>query len=108
MRLTQLLQALRFVRKTESVCHSIMLPQNTRDWTWPDLLTELRSHGINIDYEQYPYSGQPGPRCGGAIIAYFSDHSPSRIARRFNLSDPDAAKMLSILKQLDKRCKHVC
>ena len=85
-----------------------MLPQNTRDWTWPDLLTELRNHGINIDYEQYPYSGQPGPRCGGHIIAHFSLDTAEDLAEEFNLSDPDAAKMLSILKQLDKRCKHVC
>ena len=82
-----------------------MRAQNTREWSWPDLLNELKSYGILIKPEAYPWDGPPDECSGGSVINLFSIRNARRIAETFDISYSDAEKMLTILKQLDKRCK---
>ena len=82
-----------------------MRPQNTRDWSWQDLISELKCNNIVIDPATYPWEGEPNAGAGGDIIIFFSEDEPEDLVDTFNVSYSDAVKMLEILKELDERCK---
>ena len=63
-----------------------MRAQNTANWSWPDLLNELKCHGIIIKPESYPWDGPPDEQSGGDIIILYSIRDAETIAERFDIS----------------------
>ena len=79
-------------------------PRNPREWSWPELLAELKLHNLNISPKQFPFLGDPEPNDGGNVIVIFSRSEVDEIAKEFTLSIEDAQVFLKTIQELDKQC----